>query len=167
MNFASLKKKYDAILEEVSKALSEKDVPLETYGSALALAREIEKTIDSKDESNFSAVAKAAIVETVKKAGQKLDGKASTVLARAGWYFSMYPSRTGTDPKKFQAKLIAIAGDKKKSVALLRKYMVPEEVYSLDPALVLKAVKDKVLTTADVKDCEYDESWTLATPKQD
>lgn len=37
--------------------------------------------------------------------------------------------------------------------------------YEVDPALVFKAVKEGVLTEQEIKECEYDESWTVKTPK--
>ncbi len=155
MDINSLRKKWQTIMKDMSETLSG-NPSLGDIAATFALVREVEKTLDPKDKSGIAAVAKEKLVEAIKIDGTKTDG-ASTVFSVGGWRMMMHPTRSGLDPRKYEARLIS----KKKNVA---QFMKPVISYVLDEKLVEKAIKMKVFTKEEIAEMQYDESWTLKTP---
>lgn len=159
MDLETIRKQWSKVSEEVAKIVTSKTASVADIAQAFAFAREVEKTLDPKDKSGLVAIAKDRLITAVKEMGHRTDG-ASTVLSTGGWKLMMHPTRTGLDPRKFEARLIAM----KKNVTQFMK-MVP--TYVIDEDLVAKAVKMKVFTQKDLAEMQYDESWTLKTPTEE
>lgn len=159
MNLKEMRTHWAAMMKVLSRAAGSDDgVPLEEKIKALTFAREVGKDLSPDDKSGVVALVKNAVVAAVKAGGYVKDGKVSTYLDVGQWNVSMHPYRTGIDPKKMLARLIA----KKRNP---KQFMKEVPTYEYDQDGFDKAMKLKVFTKEDLADMQYDESWVVKTPK--
>jgi len=125
-------------------------VMAEAYQQLLEVDKVVSDTID---------IAKAKMKTLVENKGEVTTEKGSMERVIGGYLYAMRPTRTGTDPKKLEAKLRA----KDKDPAL---YMDSTITYKVNEQKLGVALAKKVLSEEELKECEYDKSYALQPPKK-
>ena len=110
-----------------------------------------------KDVGN---VAKEMIKSMVLEKGKQTTDKGSRELVVAGYQLEVRPHRTGLDPAKVQALLKAKGLDFEVGMDADISWKVNEQKLAL--AVEIK----KQLTEDEVVSCQYDESWSVQSPKK-
>jgi len=145
----------------VDKAMKENLATLAELASAelapeqLAEVFKLERTMTKALSDGIDPVLKQKVIAVLKEHGKL---KADTKGLYEFGTLSMKPYRSGKDPKKVEKLLRARGKDP-------GKFMLPTISYALPPAeteLYQKLVKE---LGDELEACEYDESWTVNTPK--
>jgi hypothetical protein len=144
--------------EALAKILSNPKVNDVEVIEALHAARVYEKVF--KDDAE---VCKKKIIPLLKQAGKIPEGKKQYELNWAGWKLAMHPTRSGLDPTKVASRVIA-----KKSSDYLQEVMVLEPHWLLpEPGSDKDKKLRKMFTEEELKEMEYEESWTVKTPTEE
>jgi len=152
ITIASVRERINQDLKDLAIAMSgELDAHRAT--EALLLVRETDKIL-----KNYDKVVKARVQELLLSEGEVVTDKGSRGMTVNGWSLFMKPTRTGVDPKKFEAMLRAKGLDPE-------NFMDTSIVYSFNEQKALDAVAKKRITQEELASCKYDLSWTVETPK--
>jgi hypothetical protein len=114
---------------------------------------------EKKLMEDLEHVARARALEKLKGSGKVATDKGTMRLEADGWLFEARPHRSGTDPKKLEALLRA------KELAI-EAWMDATVSYVVNKNKLSELIRTKHLTEAELATCNYDESWTVLTPKK-
>ena len=142
--------KYAQVLSQ--EALAPKDL-IETFRAL----RDIKAVLEDKN-SGLETVAKAKVIAFLKGYGKPFSEKGGMEATVGGMLVRMHPSRTGYDAKKVEA-LLRSKGKEPSA------YMQQEVRYTMPEANTMQMEKLRKLLGDEMESCQYEESWTVSTPK--
>lgn len=142
-----------ALAQLVSADLSPADT-LRTF----KLLREVKKVV-TDERSGLEQALRPSIVVML-KAAEKTTDKGGRELEMDGLRVAMHRTRTGLDPKKVEARLRAMGKEPDAVMDTVLTFKIP------DPTTERFAKLVTLLGPDAVKDCQYEESWTISTPEE-
>lgn len=99
------------------------------------------------------------LLAAVKETGEKVTDKGSMKAMAGGFAIMAIPTKTGTDPKKFEALLRA----KKLDPAIWMDSLI---TYKLNPTKMLRAVVSGMLSQDDVDSCAYPPAYRVQVERE-
>ncbi len=153
MEIKEIRKRFTALMGELANAVSSASTP-DLIAPLLATLRNGGKALEDNEK-----LLKPKVIEFLSKLGSVPKDQKQFVYTVGGWRFTGYP-KTGTDPKKFEAILIAKSKKPK-------DFMTEVVSYKCNTEGIAKALRLKVLTQKELDECEFDESWTIKTPEEE
>lgn len=125
----------------------------EQYGEAHDFLHQLTSALTKLEEMVEEATKKEVLAR-----GETVTDKGTKALTLGEWFCRAIPNKTGTDPKKFEARL------RTKGV-LPENYMRAKVSYEMDPDKTMKALADGVLTQAELAACAYTLTHRLQVTK--
>lgn len=101
---------------------------------------------------------RSRLLKWVKETGATVTEKGSRANSIGGFRVSAIPTRTGIDPKKLEALLRRLALDPAVG-------MTPTITYAVNEEKVMALVESGRLTTEDLNNCRYSESFRIQVEK--
>lgn len=142
-----------ALMRDVAQQLA--TLPPERYGEAMEFLTVMEKGVEGL-KTTFGERVK----ETVVAEGDKVTEKGTLEWSLNGYTIRATPTRTGTDPKKLEARL---RGKGLKP----DEHMTPTTTYKVSEALLLALVASGKLTQQEVDDCRYELNYALRVERSE
>lgn len=142
-------------LTQLALILSQETLAADTLAAVMSVIRQTKDAL----EDGLEKQAKVRLIEVLKQVGKKKTDKGSLEATVGDWHLEMSPYRTGADPKKLEARLRAKGIDP-------AKWMTQTISYAINPDKVQQLTDKRVLSSDELEDCRYNESWTVKTPKK-
>lgn len=148
----TLQEQVNSALQNVARALSQKQVSPQYLSEALAFLKDTSSAVEDLERA-----AKAHIERLLLEKGEQSTEKGSRVLEQDGLKFSMKPWRTGVDGKQLEKLIRAKDLDP-------AHYMDTKISYNVSELGIAKLISSKKMTRAEVDSCEYEPKWVVAQP---
>lgn len=128
------------------------DAPPENVADALVILKMVEKQAEA-----MNAYVRDAAIRLLKEKGTVVGEKGTVIMTTGDWHLEMH-RKNGTDPKKLEKLLREKGLDPEVA-------MTPTIKYSVNYTKVEMAKVAGNLTSEELDNCAFDESWSLQSPK--